>query len=100
MDVAKIKGVNQSSLVPFAGHDPEVRLEPDRVIRDGVVSMDQVEAEPPKLAMTSNDLHQFLGMTRVDMHLRLDARKTIVPSIVDVGSARTCAWGGLGSVCV
>jgi hypothetical protein len=24
MDVAEIKGVNRSSLVPFAGHDPEV----------------------------------------------------------------------------
>lgn len=39
---------------------------PDRVIRDRIVSMDQVEAELPKLAMASNDLHHFINRIRVD----------------------------------
>jgi hypothetical protein len=49
--------------------------------------MGRVDAELPKLTMASNDLHQFLDMIHVDMHLGLDARKTIVPLIADIGLA-------------
>ncbi|KAG5787275.1 hypothetical protein H9Q69_013660 [Fusarium xylarioides] len=87
MDSSEIKGANWSSLVPFAGHDPKVRLEPDRVIRDEIMSMDQMEAEPPALVMAINDLHQFFDMIHIDMHPGLDARKTVVPSRMSARSA-------------
>ena len=48
---------NRSSHVPFAGHNPEVRLKPDWVIRDRIMLMGQVHAELSKLTMPSNALY-------------------------------------------
>jgi hypothetical protein len=89
MGVAEIKGVNRTGLVPFAGHEPEVRFKTNCVIHDGIMLMGQVDAELPKLTVASNDLHQFLDMIHVDMHLGLDARKAVEPSIADIRSARS-----------